>query len=59
MQRDILQPERYNYLTKIESDLYDRAKVGGVEKDEANVIIMDLLQKLAWASRGAHRSSRI
>ena len=48
---------RYYYLSREQSALYDRAKRGEISPEEANQIIASLLEQVAGYSRGAHCSS--
>lgn len=56
MERDTLEPKRYRYLSKEDSDLYDRAVKGEIEVAEARTVIMRLLERLRDVSRAAHRA---
>lgn len=51
LKRDLLEPERYQYLNQSDSRLYDRYK--DVETEEAEIICWLLVDK-ADTLRGAH-----
>lgn len=51
MKKSILEPDRYEYLSKNDSILYDKVKDS---KNNRDMAIKILLEKLADASRGAH-----
>ena len=55
MIRDKLEPKRYEYLSKSESDLYDVAT--SLTKESLVLHVRLLLEKIAEMSRGDHRAS--
>lgn len=54
LRKSMLEPERYEYLRKEDSALYDRVKDSADPKDQE---IKRLLEALASASGGSHRAS--
>ena len=54
LKRDILSPNRYQYLSKEDSELYDTVKDSGDPKD---ITIKGLLEQKAGASKSTHCSS--
>ena len=54
LDRDTLEPERYRYLDKRDSLLYDKVKDG---KDWREIEIKRLLEDKVASSRSQHRSS--
>ena len=58
MERDKLSPERYSYLSKEDSDLYDQADRREIEMDGMRKIIMELIERIAASCEGSHRASR-
>lgn len=57
--RDTLQPTRYRYLDQPTSDVYDLAKQKVIKQDEANKIIVTLIERMADMIRGVHAASRL
>ena len=57
LERDTLQPERYRYLTKAQSTIYDKAKAEEYNKEQACELIVWLLEEIAAHSERAHRMS--
>lgn len=55
LQKDILEPNRYEYLSKEDSLLYTKVKDS---KTTNNKIIKKLLEDKAGSSRAAHCQSR-
>ena len=54
MERDRLSPERYSYLSKEDSDLYDAARLGDLDLNECWLIIMKLLEDKAKVCALSH-----
>jgi len=54
LKRNMLEPGKYEYLNKRDSDLYDTVKDSNDDKD---LIIKELLESKAASSRFEHRRS--
>ena len=57
MIRDLLSPDRYQYLSQEDSDLYDRVANTLLPCDELRKIVMDLIEHKQASCREEHRSS--
>ena len=57
MERDRLNPKRYQYLSQEHSDLYDKAMTNRLTKEEAEKAVIDLIEAFVAATRTAHGAS--
>lgn len=57
MIRDLLSPDRYQYLSQEDSDLYDRIEIGGLAYGELVRVAMKLIEDKQASCREEHRSS--
>lgn len=55
MKRDVLEPNRYEYLSKELSDLYDRAD--SLTREEAIVLVKRFIVERQEITRGSQRNS--
>lgn len=58
MKRSTLEPKRYDYLSELDSVLYDLAENKAMTLDEACTAIKSMLEDKASMSRANHVSSR-
>ena len=57
LQRDLLEPKRYQYLSQEDSDVYDQVLRDEISLAEARLTIQRLFEQKAAASQEAHRRS--
>lgn len=56
MERDRLEPDRYAYLSKEDSDLYDRCQKKEVPYEEALELLMKFIEGKAASCEASHRA---
>ena len=58
MEKSQLEPERYKYLSKEDSELYDQALEASIEAGKACLIIVKMLEDKAKDCRAVHRAQK-
>ena len=58
LKRDGLEPDRYEYLDKDESNLYDKAKIMGLTQKQSCMAVCSLLREMAWREKAEHDGYR-